>query len=157
MSTPVFFQEDLKNEIENIFSSDRFLDSEGNRVPLNVYEQQLPVLKDEYSADPIPYALVRLENGSTDEKKWDGNNKVFVTILIGLINRDEENDGHKDILNVIWKIYERFSKNPMLAGKYMFNEPFQWALQDEESFPYFFGAASLTFNIPAIRREDRFT
>lgn len=34
--------------------------------------------------------------------------------------------------------------------------PFDWALQDEESFPYFFGAASMTFATAAIRKEDRF-
>ena len=38
----------------------------------------------------------------------------------------------------------------------MSNYPFNWALQDEESFPYFFGAASMTFATAAIRKEDRF-
>ena len=47
-------------------------------------------------------------------------------------------------------------KNPMLANQFMFQDPFNWALQDEESFPYFFGAASLTFRASAIRKEDKF-
>ena len=44
-------------------------------------------------------------------------------------------------------------------GSYFMNDeqhPFDWALQDEESFPYFFGAASMTFATAAIRKEDRF-
>lgn len=156
LATPIIFQEELKREIEKIFSTDLFPDPEGNRVPLNVYEQQLPVLESEEDPDPVPYVLVRLENGNADDER-DGSNKIYTTLLVGMINRSAENSGHKDVLNVIWKIYERFSKNPMLAGKAMFTDRFQWALQDEESFPYFFGAASLAFNIASIRREDKFT
>lgn len=156
LATPIIFQEELKKEIKKIFSTDLFPDPKGNRIPLNVYEQQLPVRKSEDDPDPFPYALVRLENGDTDVDKYDGNNRIYATVLVGMINQSEENNGHKDVLNVIWKIYERFSKNPALAGKAVFTDRFQWALQDEESFPYFFGAASLVFNIASVRREDKF-
>lgn len=86
--------------------------------------------------------------------------EVFVTLLIGYFDDDAGNNGHKGVLGIIQKIQERFMKEPMLAKQFYFmndeQHPFDWALQDEESFPYFFGAASMTFATAAIRKEDRF-
>lgn len=45
---------------------------------------------------------------------------------------------------------------PLFANQFMFQDPFDWALQDEESYPYYFGAASMTFKTAAIRKEDKY-
>ena len=58
------------------------------------------------------------------------------------------------MMNIIQKIYERFAKNAILAKKYECTMPIEWALQDEESFPYFFGGMALQFETIRIRRED---
>lgn len=152
--TPLLLQEALVDELHKIFDGERFENTLGERVPLNVFEQQLPVIQSEDDTDPVPYALVRLETGKTESS--DNPQEVSVTILFGIINQSSENNGHKDVLNLIQKIYERFEKNPMLANQYMFQDPFNWALQDEESFPYFFGATSMTFQTSAIRKEDKY-
>lgn len=151
--TPLYLQEALVKDLREIFKDDRFENTLGERVEMNVFEQQLPVLQSEEDPDPVPYSLVRLETGKTE---GDEAQEISVTILFGLINQNPVNDGHKDVLNVIQKVYERYMKNPMLANQFMFQDPFNWALQDEESFPYFFGAASLTFRASAIRKEDKF-
>ena len=78
-------------------------------------------------------------------------------MIIGVIDRDFNNQGHKDVLNIIQKIYERFAKNAILAQKYECVMPIEWALQDEESFPYFFGGMALNFETIPIRREDPYT
>ena len=52
-------------------------------------------------------------------------------------------------------------KNPILSKQFMFlndeQHPFEWALQEEESFPYAFGAISMSFRTPTIRKEDKYT
>ena len=102
--------------------------------------------------DPYPYIIVRVEQGKIEG--IDQEQTVFVNLIIGVIDRGYENQGHKDVLNIIQKIYERFAKNAILAKKYECTMPIEWALQDEESFPYFFGGMALQFETIRIRRED---
>ena len=102
----------------------------------------------------MPYIIVRLETGST--KSGTDPQEVLVTLLFGYFDDSPENNGHKGVLGMIQKVHERFEKQPMLANQFMFQDPFDLALQDEESFPYFFGAASMTFKTAAIRKEDKF-
>ena len=124
----------------------------------NVYEQNLPIRQDEDAPDPMPHVIVRLETGQ--DNGGVEPQEVFVILRIGYFDDDAENNGHKGVLGIIQKIQERFMKEPMLAKQFYFmhdeQHPFNWALQDEESFPYFFGAASMTFATAAIRKEDRF-
>ena len=152
--TATMLQEELVKELETIFRGDLFKNSLGEYVKLNVYEQQLPIREDEDSPDPMPYIIVRLETGST--KSGTDPQEVLVTLLFGYFDDSPENNGHKGVLGMIQKVHERFEKQPMLANQFMFQDPFDWALQDEESFPYFFGAASMTFKTAAIRKEDKF-
>lgn len=152
--TATMLQEEIVKELEAIFKGDLFKDSLGKYVKLNVYEQQLPIREDEDSPDPMPYIIVRLETGST--KSGTDPQEVLVTLLFGYFDDSPENNGHKGVLGMIQKVHERFEKQPMLANQFMFQDPFDWALQDEESFPYFFGAASMTFKTAAIRKEDKF-
>lgn len=152
--TVTLLQEELAKELGVIFDDDLFKDSLGNYVKLNIYEQQLPIKEDEDAQDPIPYIIVRLETGTT--KSGTDPQEVFVTMLFGYFDDDTNNNGHKGVLGMIQKVHERFEKEPMLANQFMFQDPFDWAMQDEESFPYFFGAASMTFRTAAIRKEDKF-
>ena len=152
--TATMLQEEIVKELGVIFKGDRFKNSLGEYVKLNVYEQQLPIREDEDSPDPMPYIIVRIETGST--KSGTDPQEVLVTLLFGYFDDSPENNGHKGVLGMIQKVHERFEKQPMLANQFMFQDPFDWALQDEESFPYFFGAASMTFKTAAIRKEDKF-
>lgn len=152
--TATMLQEEIDKELKAIFKGDLFKNSLGEYVKLNVYEQQLPIREDEDSPDPMPYIIVRLETGST--KSGTDPQEVLVTLLFGYFDDSPENNGHKGVLGMIQKVHERFEKQPMLANQFMFQDPFDWALQDEESFPYFFGAASMTFKTAAIRKEDKF-
>lgn len=169
-----FLQDDLKADLEETFKHFRLKDPQGNLVNLNIFEQNLPIptakdipetVTDEdleegtYDAqaeeDPYPYIIVRVEQGKI--ANIDQEQTVIVNLIIGVIDRDFNNQGHKDVLNIIQKIYERFAKNAILAKKYECVMPIEWALQDEESFPYFFGGMALNFETIPIRREDPYT
>lgn len=156
--TATILQEKLVEEMSVIFKDDLFKDSMGKYTKMNIFEQNLPIRQDEDAPDPIPYIIVRLETGTT--KSGIDPQEVLVTLLIGYFDDDAGNNGHKGVLGIIQKVQERFEKEPMLAHQFMFmndeQHPFDWALQDEESFPYFFGAASMTFKTAAIRKEDKF-
>ena len=166
-----FLQDDLKADLEETFKHFFLKDPQGKLVNLNIFKQNLPIpvaaempetVTDEeleegvYDAiakeDPYPYIIVRVEQGKIEG--IDQEQTVIVNLIIGVIDRGYENQGHKDVLNIIQKIYERFAKNAILAKKYECTMPIEWALQDEQSFPYFFGGMALQFETIRIRRED---
>lgn len=171
--TATFLQDDLCEELRKIFEGFQLKNPSGELSDINVFRQSLPIpapssppdgedpsyfeeglgITDPVKAeDPYPYAIVRLTDGSI--KDIDGNQAVNVFIILGVYDDDLSNQGHKDILNMIQKIYERFAKNAILARKYECMHPISWTLQEEESFPYFIGGIALTFETLAIRRED---
>lgn len=101
--------------------------------------------EEQTAPDPYPYIIVRIADGEIkDENSAQDAN---VTLLFGIYEPDYDKQGHKDILNIIAKIYERFAKYPVLNGKYTIQYPILWTLQDEESYPFYFGGMNLTFEI----------
>lgn len=148
-------QEALCKEMRSVFSDDRFMNSAHEWMPIQVYAQSLPIRNGMSDWDHVPYLIVKLENGVI--KDGESAQEVYVTFLIGCFDDDPENQGHKWVLHVIQKIQERFAKNPILGKYYRATEKFEWALQEEGSFPYFIGAAGMTFETPAIRKESPYT
>lgn len=169
-----FLQDDLAAELEEVFKNTRLKNPQGELSPINIFKQELPIpppatppegdydpelieadegLSDLVDQeDPYPYAIVRVNDGEITS--IDGDQKVSVLIIFGVIDRELKNQGHKGVLNLIQKVYERFSKNAILAAKYECVTPIEWTLQDEASFPYFIGGMKLNFLTHPIRRED---
>ena len=164
-------QDDLAKELETIFKDFRLEGQDGEKRKINIYEQSVPIQEAEEIPDTVtdeeleegtynaagkealfPYIIVRLTDGKVEAV--DGVQTVNVNLLIGVIDRNHNNQGHKDVLNIMQEIYSRFSRNPLLAKYYECVPPIEWALQDEPSFPYFFGGMALTFELSPIRRED---
>lgn len=153
--TPLELQDELIEEIKRILDGYLYKSPDGERIPMNVLAQGIPVPETDEEDDPVPYVIVRLNSGK-DEGSRDSFNGVRLVIIIGIYDDGLENQGHRDIMNVIQKIYERFHKTPDLNGKAVYAGEFNWAMQEDTYYPYFFGACTLTFNIAAIRREDIF-
>ena len=66
---------------------------------------------------------------------------------------DLENQGDERVLEILEEIQSRYEAQPVLNGKFRREDPFSWALQDEESYPYFYGAAHMTWSAYATRRK----
>lgn len=167
-----FLQDDLIEELKRIFKDFVLINKSGEKSALKVYPQviaipqsknqkDLPIeqlengLADDKTEDePFPYILVRISDGEiADESSAQTVNTI---LIIGVYEESHDNSGHKDVMNIIQKIYERFAKKPNLANKYTLLYPIEWTLQDEESYPYFFGGMSLKWETAKIIREDRF-
>lgn len=153
--TPLVLQDELVEEMKRLLSNYLYKTPAGGRIPINVYAQNIPVNETDEDEDPIPYIIVRLNSGDDDGTR-DSFNKVKLVIIIGIWDDSLDNQGHRDILNIVQKVYERFHTNPNLNNKAVYAGEFNWALQDDTYYPYSFGACSLNFNIAAIRREDEF-
>lgn len=153
--TPLELQDELVAEMPKILDGYLYQTPAGKRVPINVFPQSLPVNETDDEDDPIPYIIVRLNNGE-DKGGRDSNNTVKLVIIIGIYDHGREAQGHRDVMNIIQKVYQRFHEDPNLNGKAVYAGEFDWAMQEDTYYPYSFGACSLSFNIAAIRREDPF-
>lgn len=175
-ATPAFLQEcliaDLREMLDGALYRNPNETSTDAYIPMQVYGQNLPIpvnsgqeLEEtaidydaEMFADPVyncPWTLVKLDSG-----KMPGPNakqSVVVALCFGVYNPEPKNDGHKDILNLIQEVYARFSNRPILAKSFRCLLDFEWSIQREDTFPYFFGAISMTFEMHGMRQENEFT
>ena len=126
------------------------------RRPLRIFAQDVPINETDDDFDPAPYVIVRAKSGD-DDGTADGVNTVQIILIIAIWDDDNDSQGYRDVLDIIQKIYIRFHKEPMLNNQFMYAGNFHWALQEDNYWPYFFGACTLNFNIPSIRRENEFT
>lgn len=129
-------------------------------VPLNVYAQDLPLretsspgyLPDEdvddppqdYDSepDPFPYVVVRLSSGGVETPSSSHNVNLY--ILVGMYDDNPANVGHLAVMDVIERIQLHYLNRPKV-GDFQYMDPFQWGLQDEPSYPYYYGYCELHF------------
>ncbi len=167
-----FLQDDLAKELQRILKSFRLKDPQNNPSEIHIFKQNLPIpkpleqenfpiealenglIEEITEDDPYPYIIVRIEDG---EIKDEASAQIVSTqLIIGIYDDAYEKQGHKDVLNIIADIYERFAKNAVLSSRYTIQYPILWALQGEESYPYYYGGMQLNWEVAAIRREDKY-
>lgn len=171
--TPLFALRAMVKEVQDITKDMMFHSPEGILAPLSVYEQSLPIPKrkepvpennfpiiddqDETEEDSVlksPWCVVKIENGSIPG--INEMQEVTFAVCFGIFNESLDNNGHMEIMNLIQRVYERFSVNPLLDGQYTCTGKFEWAVQDEDTYPYYFGAILTEFKFQGFRRENKY-
>lgn len=153
--TPEMLQDALCEEIKRILSGRTYLTPAGKHVPMNVFPQSIPLIETDEEEDPFPYAIVRMSDGA-DDNVYDSKYIVEMVVIVGIYSEDKQAQGHRELLNVFNLVYERFKKNPSLDNQFVYDGGYRWTIQEDDYFPYYFGAFKMNFAIPAIRREDPF-
>ncbi len=154
--TAEFLQDDLIAEVRAIFQQERFKNATGGRVPLAVYPQRLPVLPANEDDDgQYPYCIVRLVSGVAEDAT--SAQTVTALLIFGVIDQDRDGAGYRTVLHMIGSVYARFARRAQLGRNFICRYPIRWELQDEDTYPYYVGGMSVTFDIPAVRAEDPMT
>lgn len=171
--TALFLQDALCAEIEQITSDMPLMDPTGAEAHLKAYKQTLPIKQHSTDAetngdfygedlaseqegeDPYPYCIVRIVSGITENAMSPQN--VRTLLIFGIYDAGMDAQGHTWILNIIQRIQERFRKNPVLAGQYVMQDRFEWSLQDEDTYPYYFAGIDVTWDTASVRREDAYS
>ena len=157
--TPEFLQDALIEELKLMFIKEKFpTRSEYDTMQnLKIFAQELPQEsnREEDTNEPFPYLIVRLVKGNTPD--YDSAHEVKIFVIIGMYYTNKDKQGHREVLNIINRIRERFQKNRILANQFVYKTPTYWELQDTDSHPYYFGGVELNFDIPEIRCEDDLT
>ena len=153
--TPWDLQKSLIAEIEKLLAEMQLKNAAGEDVVgVKGYEQRLPEITDdeEDQSQFFPYFIVRIEEGNTptDDEPW----LVGTTVLFGICDYNKETNGHRTILEMITKITNRFLERPLLDSKFRAKQNVSFALQDEDTYPFYFGAIDIKFYVPKIGRSD---
>lgn len=148
-------QRDLIVEIADIIRDVQTQKASGEFVSgATGYKQSLPVLQadDETPDQFFPYFIVRLEEGETenDDSTW----LVPVQILFGVFDADTNTDGHLHIMEMIQRTADRFAAEPLLNKTFRADQTMHWAMQEEDTYPYYFGGIELRFMVPKIGRRE---
>jgi hypothetical protein len=153
--TPLMLQDMLVEEMKLILDGYLYKNPLGDRVPMQVFAQHIPIRETDDDEYPVPFIVVRLDGGA--DPGGESNNVVDIMIIVEVWDDNLDSQGYKDTMNVIQKIYQRFHENPNLNNRAVHSGAFEWALQENEGYPYFVGACTMSFYIPAIRREDKYS
>jgi len=172
--TPLFLQKALVEEIKAITNDMLFKNPIGGELlKLQVFAQSLPIPQKPENNNPdifqtvdyidgssesgvfaCPWCIVKIENGSISG--INENQNVEVVIGFGIYNDAPDNKGHEEVLNLIQKVYARFACDPLLDKQFTCAGAFEWALQEEDTYPYFFGAIGTHFKFMGYQREVKF-
>lgn len=156
----------IMEDLDRLFQESRYKTPGNTLAALKTHRQRINKQDAQDTEDPFPYIIVRLESGSV-ESVTDPH-RVDVLLLIGIFDDatgdfrdpppeeggwDNRNFGDAAVLEIIERIQTHYEQNPHLGDGFDFDGPFKWVLQDEDSYPYYFGGCELTFTLPAPRRE----
>lgn len=172
--TPILLQDAFVRELKELFRDYRLVDPRGGMRPLNVFAQYLPKrehdmtqkttrgklesgLAPNVSRDPyFPYICVNLTAGEIPEGR-NADHTITTVLVIGVYENGLDRQGARDVLNIIDRIYDRYSRMPVMGKRYVLKFPINWYLQEDEPHKYFFGGMELDWLVPAIRREIPYT
>ena len=151
----------LGKEVERITGDMLFQTPAGGMECLKAFPQCLPLRQigeiggEEDDNDPYPYCIVRIDSGSIATPLE--SQEVKIILVFGIYDSGEERNGHQALLNIFQRISDRFSRDPILDNYCLnYKAGIQWVMDDEEPFPYFFGAMNLTWDTASVRREDNY-
>ncbi|WP_106494886.1 hypothetical protein [Lentibacillus sp. Marseille-P4043] len=148
---PLLLQEDLKIRLLQEFNHFKLKNLTNDYAPIKIFEQHLPN-KGKEKEDPYPCIIIRLADGSkTDPEE---GNKTKVQFIIGVVDRNSNNQGYKDAVNVANRITDNLERNPLINDQYELGLPINWAYHDEDAEPYFFVGIETNWKTPQILRED---
>ena len=154
--TPQLCQDALIEMLEELFDGKKFTGQEG-RKKLTFFKQNLPIPKrqkdrradtDEAAA---PYIVVEMNEGVIPDD--DGPQLVEFSIVICAYDKGVDRDGYQDVTNIKEDIIQRVCSRPYFGGIFTIIKPITWALQQDNTPPYYFGAVTLVCTAPAMTQD----
>ena len=153
--TPQLCQDALVEMIEELFEGKKFNGQEG-RKELKVFKQDLPVpeeIDDDADTDMAnaPYIVVRMTGG--DIKDEDSPQAVEFSLVICCYDTGRNREGYQDVANIKEDIVQRICTAPYFGGAFTVLKPITWALQQDDTHPYYYGACILNCTAPAMTQD----
>jgi hypothetical protein len=153
--TPQLCQDALVEMLRELFEGKKFSGQEGRKT-LNVYKQDLPVPEDndvdaDTDAAAAPYIVVQMTGGEIRDD--NSPQTVDFSLAICCYDTGKEREGYQDVANIKEDIIQRICSAPYFGGAFTILKPIVWALQVDDTAPYYYGACVLTCTAPAMTQD----
>lgn len=153
--TPQLCQDALIEVLKELFKGKKYNGQQG-RKPLKIYKQDLPITDNNDSdvdtdAAAAPYAVVRMTGGQIEDD--NSPQKVEFSLVICAYDLGNAREGYQDVTNIKEDIIQRFCTRPYFGGAFTVLKPIVWAMQQDDTHPYYFGACNLTCTAPAMTQD----
>lgn len=153
--TPQLCQDALIDELKELFSGKKYVGQQG-REELTFYKQDLPVPEDNDvdadSADaPCPYILVQMTEGEIPRE--DSPQTVSFALVICCYDEGLKREGYQDVANIKEDVIQHICARPYFGGAFTVLKPISWALQVQDTRPYYYGAITFDCTAPAMTQD----
>ena len=153
--TPQLCQDALVELLEELFE-DKLYTGQEHRKPLKVYKQDLPIPEDDdedvdVDAAAAPYIVVAMNGGQIPDD--DGPQLVEFSLTICTYDEGVKREGFQEVVNIKEDIIQRVTTRPYFGGAFTIHKPIAWAVQQEPTPPYYYGACILTCTAPALTQD----
>lgn len=148
-------------EIERLAADMSFVNKHGEKAMLKGYPQAIPVERvafewdeDEGETDEdavFPYFIVRVDGVEYQKRDADGANQARVLVAFAVYDEDPGMQGYFTLTAVMERVAGRFQADPAL-GAFWCEGRMNLAYQEDDTYPHFFGAMEMFWNIPEIDR-----
>lgn len=153
--TPQLCQDALCEMLGELFAGKNFMGQEG-RKPLKIVKQDLDIPEDndedvDLDLSAAPYIRVTMTGGEIP----DDNSPQLVEFSVTICTYDAgtKREGFRDVANIKEDIIQRLCTRPYFGGAFTVLKPIAWALQQDTSPPYYFGACIFTCTAPALTQD----
>jgi len=154
--TPQLCQDALADMLEGLFAGKKFIGQEG-RKELKIIKQNLTIPKRQRDrtadtdAATAPYITVEMNEGAILDD--DSPQLVDFTLVICAYDKGTDREGYRDVTNIKEDIIQRICSRPYFGGVFTILKPITWAIQQDNTPPYYYGAVSFTCTAPAMTQD----
>jgi len=154
--TPRLCQEALIEMLTELFDGKKFTGQEGRKA-LRVFGQDLPIPEDndrdvDLDISSAPYIRVAMTGGEIPDE--NSPQLVEFSLTICAYDPGTRREGFQDVANIKEDIIQRVCTRPYFGGAFTVCKPIAWAIQQEATPPYCFGACVLTCTAPALTQDS---
>ncbi len=152
MQSDVHLQRSLVAEVEDVLKGYTSVNNDGEPLHFNVYPQSLPAKKSRNDDSHFPFVLVCLDEEEIEDRESDNLTSVY--FVVGIIDRNPNNQGHFDVAEVMNRLTMRFMEKPLINSRYRLEFPLIKKFQDEDTWPKFYGWISTVWAVAAPKIEE---
>lgn len=148
-------QDALIEMLQDLFRGKKYNGQEG-RKELRFYKQDLPIPEEnDVDADTdaalAPYIVVQMTGGEIRDD--DSPQVVEFSLVICAYDEGKKREGYQDVANIKEDIVQKACRAPYFGGAYTIQKPIVWAMQQDDTNPYYYGAITLNCTAPAMTQD----
>ena len=144
----------LAVEVKDALRDFRLSSAKENLIPINIYTQNLPLKKERGDERQYPYVLICFDDENISSETSLMN--VSVYFIIGIIDKNEDRQGYRDVLQIANLIYQHIFRKGVVAKAFRPSYPFRIMLQQDDTHPYYIGGLESVWEMPVMEEENKY-